>query len=449
MVRLAVRLVAVDPDDHRFAGVDLRGPLRRRFLDSLLGQPLRDRLGHPAAPLDFLDQRPRTLFQLASQFLDVPASAERVGDGRHAAFLGEDQLRVAGNARGEIRRQRDRFVIAVGVQRLGAAEHRRKRLDRGADDVVVRVLLGQAHARCLAVGAKHLRPVGLRAKLGHDPVPECPRGAQLRHLHEQVHSDSEEEAQPSREGVDLQPLRHRRADIFHTVGERVSELLHRRRSGLVHVIAADRDRVELRHLRRAISDHVGDDPHARLGRIDVGVADRELFQDVVLDRARQLGVRDSLLLSGDDEEGHDRKNRAVHRHADRHLVERDSVEEQFHVLDGIDRDSRHPHVAGNARIVAVVAAVCGEVEGDRQALLPRLQIAAVESVRLLRCREAGVLADGPRPARIHRCIGTAREGRLARIARVDALSIVRPVNDLQVDPFKCLAADLVTHRRSP
>jgi hypothetical protein len=77
-----------------------------------------------------------------------------------------------------------------------------------------------------------------------------------------------------------------------------------------------------------------------------------------------FGVRDALLLAGDDEEGHDRKHRAVHRHADAHLVERDSVEQQLHVLDAVDRHARHPDVAGDARIVAVVAAVGGEVEGD-------------------------------------------------------------------------------------
>src|SRR3546814_1851207 len=40
---------------------------------------------------------------------------------------------------------------------------------------------------------------------------------------------------------------------------------HRRRPGLVHVIARDRDRVEPRHVRGAISDHVRDDPHRRFG----------------------------------------------------------------------------------------------------------------------------------------------------------------------------------------
>ena len=318
----------------------------------------------------------------------------------------------------EIGRQRDRFVEAVGVQRLRAAEHRRQRLDRGADDVVVRVLLGQADAAasgsaCAAASTSPScapRSVMIRCH-------KRARRAQLGDLHEQVHADAEEEAQARREIVDVEPVGHRGADIFHAVGERVGELLHRRRPGLVHVIAADRDRVELRHFRRAISDDVADDPHARLGRVDVGVADRELFQDVVLDRAGELGARDALLLAGDDEEGHDRQHRAVHRHADRHLAERDAVEQQFHVLDAVDRDARHADVAGDARIVAVVAAVGGEVEGDAEALLPGGEVAAVEGVGFLGGREAGVLADGPRPARrtsSHRARACRAAGRGSR-----------------------------------
>ena len=89
---------------------------------------------------------------------------------------------------------------------------------------------------------------------------------------------------------------------------------------------------------------------------------------------------DPLLLGGDDVEGHDRQHRAVHRHADAHLVERDAVEQHFHVLDAVDRDARLADVADDARMVAVVAAVGGEIEGDAEPLLPGGEVAAVEGV---------------------------------------------------------------------
>ena len=96
------------------------------------------------------------------------------------------------------------------------------------------------------------------------------------------------------------PRAERVAHVLETVGERERELLHRGRARLLHVVAGDRDRVELRHVLRRVLDDVGDDPHARLGRIDVGVADHELLEDVVLDRPAELVLGDALLLRGDD-----------------------------------------------------------------------------------------------------------------------------------------------------
>ena len=51
-----------------------------------------------------------------------------------------------------------------------------------------------------------------------------------------------------------------------------------------------------------------------LGRVDVGVADHELFEDVVLDGPGELLLGDALLLGGDDVAGQDRQHRAVHGH---------------------------------------------------------------------------------------------------------------------------------------
>jgi hypothetical protein len=75
---------------------------------------------------------------------------------------------------------------------LGAAEHRGERLQCRADDVVVRVLLGQADARGLAMHAQgEARPV-LGSELLHQPRPQHPRRAQFRDLHKEVHADAEE-----------------------------------------------------------------------------------------------------------------------------------------------------------------------------------------------------------------------------------------------------------------
>ncbi len=118
-----------------------------------------------------------------------------------------------------------------------------------------------------------------------------------------------------------------------------------------------------------------------------------------------------LLFTRDDEAGEDGNDRPVHGHRDADLVQRDVVEEDLHVLDAVDRHARLAHVALDPRMIAVVAAVRGEVERDRNALLTRGQVAAVEGVRFLGRRKARILADRPGAACVHRRLHPASERR--------------------------------------
>ena len=220
----------------------------------------------------------------------------------------------------------------------------------------------------------------LRIELLHQLRPQHARGAQLRDLHEKIHADAEEERQPRREAVDREVCRDPGADIFDAVGKRIGEFEVGRRSGLLHVIAGDRNRIELRHMRRGVGKNIGDDAQRRLRRIDIGVAHHELFEDVVLDRAGEFFRRHALLLGGDDIERKHRQHGAVHGHRHRHLIERNAGEQRAHVVDRVDGDARHADVAGNARMIAVVAAMGGEIEGDRKTLLAGGEIAPVEGV---------------------------------------------------------------------
>ena len=104
------------------------------------------------------------LGELGRQALDVVGAGERVGDMGDAGLLLQDELGVPGDAGGEFRRQGNGFVERVGVEALGAAERRRHRLVGGAHDVVVGVLLLQADAARLAVGAQHQARRLLRAE---------------------------------------------------------------------------------------------------------------------------------------------------------------------------------------------------------------------------------------------------------------------------------------------
>ena len=131
--------VSVDPDDHVLAAIDARRAGGGGFLDHRLGPAGRDRIGHAALGIDALDDLPGFVDQALRQALDIIAAAQRIDDLGHPGLFLDDDLRVAGDPRGEVGRQRDRLVERVGVERLRPAQHRRHRLDRGADDVVVGV----------------------------------------------------------------------------------------------------------------------------------------------------------------------------------------------------------------------------------------------------------------------------------------------------------------------
>ncbi len=143
----------------------------------------------------------------------------------------------------------------------------------------------------------------------------------------------------------------------------------------------------------------------------------------------QLILGDALLLGGDDVAGEHREHGTVHGQRHRHLLERDPVEEDLHVLDRVDGDARHADVADDAWVVAVVAAVGREVERDRHAGLPRREVRPIEGVRLLRGGEAGVLADRPRAVRVHRRPHASQERAepRKRVDRLEPLEVLRGV----------------------
>ena len=127
--------------------------------------------------------------------LDVPGAAERVGHVGHAGLLHQHLLGAQGDLGRLVGGQRQRLVQRVGVQRVGAAEHRGQRLDRGADDVVDRLLRGQRDPGGLGVEPQPQRLlVGRAVDVAQPAGPDPPGGAELGDLLEEVDVRVEEEA---------------------------------------------------------------------------------------------------------------------------------------------------------------------------------------------------------------------------------------------------------------
>ena len=147
-----------------------------------------------------------------------------------------------------------------------------------------------------------------------------------------VHADSPEERQAGGESIDIDTGVDARTQIVHAIGQGVGQLNIGGSTSLLHVIARDRDRVELRHFLRGVLEDVSNNLHRECRGIDIGVAHHELLQNVVLDGTSHLLQLCALLQASHDVEGQDRQHGTVHGHRHGHLVEGNAREEHLHVL---------------------------------------------------------------------------------------------------------------------
>ena len=236
--------------------------------------------------------------------------------------------------------------------------------------------------------------------------PQHTGGTHLGNLHEMVHAHAPEETKTRSEVVHTHAGIDTSTQVLQTVGQGVGQLDVGGGTCLLHVVAGDGDAVEFGHVFGGVFEDVGNNLHRGQRRIDIGVAHHKLLQDIILDGTLQLFLRHSLLFGGNDIESQNGQHGTIHGHRHGHLAQVDLVEENLHVEDAVHSHTGFSHVAHHTLVVAVVAAVRGEVESTAQTLLSSCDIAAVKGVRLLGSGEACILTDGPRTHHIHCAVGT-------------------------------------------
>ena len=417
----------VDADDDAVAGLYRLLVVVGGVLDVLLRIALFDCGHHSAEVVDFLDVGERAFFDFLREGFDRVASRERVDDVGDAGLVGDYLLRAERDADALVRRKREGFVKAVGVERLRAAADRGHRLDGDADDVVLRLLRGERAARRLGVEAEHLRArVGDAEALLHYARPDLARGAELRDLFEEVVVRVEEEREAFAEYVRVLSGLDGGFDVGDAVGEGEGDFLNGGRAGLADVVAGDGDGVPFRDVARAEIKDVRDETHRRLGREDVGSARDVFLEDVVLDGSREGVHRDALLLRDGDVHRKKYRRRGVDGHRGRDLVEGDAVEEYLRVGKAVYRDADLAALADRHRVVGVVAYLGRKVERDRKSRRTLAQQVAVTLVGILGGREARVLAHRPEAPSVHRGLHAARVGEYAGESEI--LGVVHAVH---------------------
>ena len=195
--------------------------------------------------------------------------------------------------------------------------------------------------------------------------------------------------------------------------------------------------MHLRQLASAPLDHVGHEPHRRLGREDELFLRDVLLEDVGLHRPAQRLARHTLPLTDADVEREQDRRRRVDRHRRRNFTERNPLEQRRHVLERVDRHALAPDLALRPRVVRVVPHQRRHVECRRQPGLPVLEQVPEPRVRLGRRPESRELPHRPGPPAVHRLVHATRERKRARQAQVTLvveLDVGLGVERLDLDP---------------
>ena len=176
--------------------------------------------------------------------------------------------------------------------------------------------------------------------------PDPPGGAELRDLLEEVDVRVEEEREPGRERVHVQPALLPELDVGEPVRERERELLRRRRAGLADVVAGDAHRMPLGDALGAERHQVADQPEVRARREDPFLLRDVLLEDVGLQRARRAATHATPCRSAVGQEERERDDgRPADRHRGGDVAERDAVEQRLEVLERVGRDAAAPDLA--------------------------------------------------------------------------------------------------------
>jgi hypothetical protein len=232
-----------------------------------------------------------------------------------------------------------------------------------------------------------------------DLVPQAHERAHLAGLLDEAHAGVHEERDPLHDVAES--LHPHLPGIAYPVEngdrgrQREGQFLYGRRARLLQVIAADVDRVPLRHLGHRVRDQVRRQPQRVLRRERVGPAGQVLLDDVVLRRPGQVVRRRALLLGHHLVQRQQPHGGGVDRHRGVHLGQRDLVEEVPHVTEVRDRHADLADLAARQRVVGVVPGLGRQVERHRQAGLALAEVAPEQCVRLRRGRVAGVRPHHP------------------------------------------------------
>jgi hypothetical protein len=140
------------------------------------------------------------------------------------------------------------------------------------------------------------------------------------------------------------------------------------------------------------------------------------FRMSFLDGAAHFIERHALFFRDGEVKTQESRCGRVDRHRRRYLVERDSVEQRVHVVDGVDRHSDLSDLPGRKLVIRIQTDLRRQIERDAQSCRSLREKIFVTGIRFLRGREPGILPHRPEPAAVHVRFDTARVRELTGLA---------------------------------
>ncbi len=139
--------------------------------------------------------------------------------------------------------KRQRFIKAVGVQALCAAEHRGQRLNGYANDVVLRLLCRQRRTAGLRVEPEHLCLWIRGAKFLRDVGPHAAGRPEFGYFLKEIIVRIKEEGKPLSEHIDVQSYFKGCFQIRFAVGQCKRQFLYGCGAGLAYVVTGNGNRI--------------------------------------------------------------------------------------------------------------------------------------------------------------------------------------------------------------
>ena len=189
-------------------------------------------------------------------------------------------------------------------------------------------------------------------------------------------------------------------DVLDPVAQRKCQLLQRGRAGLANVIAAHRDWVVSRNMVRTELKGIDHQLHRRANWIDPFFLSDVFFEDVVLQSSGNLFPVGALLLGNNQIHSEENGGWRVNCLRYRSLLERNAVEQNFHVRQRRNGDAAFSDFPFGERRICVIAHQGRQVIGDRQTGLALFQKVLESRIRFFWRPKTGELPHCPNLAAV-------------------------------------------------